>query len=189
MVDMEHINNTATRHHAAAPLSSEERAALIQAAAQQLPETFGLRAFTGDTFRVNLSSSYLTETNRVMLYTDILKGDKWLSFAKGTLSELKEELIPAPPPSAAPWLGGDAMKAPPLVLVDAFGEPPISQPIQDGERFAAGTLRVNPSGSVCRAYVGKGGAQAWKRITNVGGTKLLAGAARFARVVTVGGAQ
>lgn len=73
----------------------EEDKKKVEAAVTQFPATFGLKAFPGDVFRVSAQSSYMSSGN-VMLYTEIHKGDGWLSFAKGTVSELKGEVVVLP---------------------------------------------------------------------------------------------
>ena len=55
------------------------------------PETFGLRAFPGRTFRINPAQSY-ESGGEFILYTDVQDGDGWLSFCKGTPSELQKEI-------------------------------------------------------------------------------------------------
>ena len=57
------------------------------------PETFGMRAYRGEVFRLSETSSYCNETE-VMLYTQIQKGEKWLDFCKGTENELRREIMP-----------------------------------------------------------------------------------------------
>ena len=69
-----------------------EQRAMVEEAARAFPATFGLRAFPGSTFRVSLSFSYVNDSGVVMLCTEIQKGEQWLSFAKGTASELRREL-------------------------------------------------------------------------------------------------
>jgi|HubBroStandDraft_6_1064221.scaffolds.fasta_scaffold90155_5 hypothetical protein len=76
----------------------EQEKEMVTEAAKSFPATFGLRAFPGDTFRISLTSSYVSGET-VYLYTEIRKGkagsggEKWLSFAKGTSRELKAELV------------------------------------------------------------------------------------------------
>jgi hypothetical protein len=69
----------------------DEQKTAIQDAAALFPPTFGLRGFPGETFRISVRSSYWSE-DVMYLYTDVLKGDKWLSFCKGTVSELRAEV-------------------------------------------------------------------------------------------------
>lgn len=66
---------------------------MIAAAIKQFPATFGLQNFPGEVFRLSASSSYLSG-NEVMLYTQV-EADKgvWLDFAKGTIAELKAQLV------------------------------------------------------------------------------------------------
>lgn len=72
----------------------DESKKLIADAAATFPETFGLRAYPGDKFRVSQPSSYVNDSRVVMLYTEILMPDgKWSSFAKGTPQELRREVV------------------------------------------------------------------------------------------------
>ena len=63
----------------------------IDGAISQFPATFSLRAFPGKTFRLSRESSYVNG-DQVILYTQVQKGDRWLDFAKGTVSELKAQV-------------------------------------------------------------------------------------------------
>lgn len=65
------------------------------------PATFGLRAFPGDTFRVSTPSSYVNDSGEPTLYTEVKRGERWLSFAKGTPAELRREIIALPHPFKA----------------------------------------------------------------------------------------
>ena len=66
--------------------------AKVASAAAEFPATFGLRAFPGDLFRIDLKTSYLNDAGEVMLYTQ-RRGERgdWLAFAKGSVLELKRE--------------------------------------------------------------------------------------------------
>lgn len=75
--------------------TAQQRAA---AAIKTFPATFQLRAFPGETFRIGASSSYVNDSGTLMLYTEIQKDGKWLSFAKGTISELQKEIVAPPQP-------------------------------------------------------------------------------------------
>lgn len=66
---------------------------LVDAAVSKFPETFSLRAFPGDVFRLSTKSSYVNDSGVVMLYTEVNKHDKWMSFAKSTEAELRAEII------------------------------------------------------------------------------------------------
>lgn len=63
----------------------------IVSAAAEFPATFGLRAFPGKRFRVNLGNSYVSQ-GQVLLYTDIQTDTGWVPFAKGTPAELAREV-------------------------------------------------------------------------------------------------
>jgi len=66
----------------------------IEAAIALFPQAFGLAGFPGDVFRLSATSSYLggEDNNTVMLYTERLVGDQWLSFAKGTIAEVRAQV-------------------------------------------------------------------------------------------------
>jgi hypothetical protein len=72
----------------------------IAAVIATFPETFGLRAFPGDTFRVSASASYFSGnggTGTLNLYTQRRNPDGvWCDFAKGTESELRAQITEAP---------------------------------------------------------------------------------------------
>lgn len=81
-----------------------EEKELIKVEAAKFPEEFGLKAFPNDIFRVSVSASYYTQgfdndygkqATGVLLYTQILQpdGDTWLDFAKGTTSELLQQVV------------------------------------------------------------------------------------------------
>lgn len=65
---------------------------LILAAKAEFPETFGLRAFRGDVFRISEAASYVTG-KAVMLYTQRLVDGEWRAFAKGSPSELRAQVV------------------------------------------------------------------------------------------------
>jgi hypothetical protein len=91
------------------PNYGPEADAAIKLAADQFPATFSLRAYRDDTFRISIGASYVSE-GRVMLYTQRLvsveryksiygseprdEGSLWLDFAKGTLAELFDQVVP-----------------------------------------------------------------------------------------------
>lgn len=62
--------------------------------AAKFPGEFGLRAFPGKTFRVSEAISYYSDSEGVMLYTEVKNGDRWMSFCKGSPAELKREMVP-----------------------------------------------------------------------------------------------
>lgn len=72
--------------------------AAVKLACAMFPETFRLRAYPGETFRVSQRASYVSR-GRVMLYTQrqwmTKEGtpDGWVDFAKGTISELKAQVV------------------------------------------------------------------------------------------------
>ena len=65
------------------------------------PETFGLRAYPGHSFRISDSASYYAgpleakevEEHHIMLYTERLRADgTWSDFVKGTPEELRRAI-------------------------------------------------------------------------------------------------
>lgn len=70
----------------------EER--LVKEAIAQFPVRFGLAAYPGKEFMLVPSACYFSSLEGVMLYTFIWddKAQKWESFAKGTVAELKRQI-------------------------------------------------------------------------------------------------
>ena len=60
------------------------------------PPTFKMRGDHGGdvTFRISARDSFVSDTRDVMLYTEVLRGDRWLSYAKGTVAQLRRQVIP-----------------------------------------------------------------------------------------------
>jgi hypothetical protein len=80
--------------------SWQETQDAINAAISRFPETFGLRAWPGDTFRISQGSSYLNDAGVPMLYTEVKRGNQWESFAKGTEQELQRTVVPLKAPDS-----------------------------------------------------------------------------------------
>lgn len=81
--------------------SFPDQRAILATIIARFPETFGLRAFPGETFRLSLDASYFPrlldrDESLALLYTQRLVGGQWLCFAKGTIAELSREIIAAP---------------------------------------------------------------------------------------------
>jgi hypothetical protein len=81
-------------------INSEQAREMVDQAIAEFPETFGLRAFPGDVFKLSSQASYVNDGGQVQLYTMIKKEDAksptgycWLSFAKGTANELRREIV------------------------------------------------------------------------------------------------
>lgn len=74
----------------------EQEKKVVADAVATFPATFGMRAFAGSTFRVSATTSYVNDIGVVMLYTEIQSGDRWLSFAKGSVAELRAQIIDKP---------------------------------------------------------------------------------------------
>jgi hypothetical protein len=56
------------------------------------PATFGLRSRPGEVFRISKAYSYVNDDGIVMLYTEVKRGNDWLSYAKGTVEELEKQI-------------------------------------------------------------------------------------------------
>jgi hypothetical protein len=70
---------------------------IIKDAMSRFPETFGLRAFPGETFRISEGASYLSQWGKaesLQLYTQRLCEDGvWKDFAKGDEAELRRNVV------------------------------------------------------------------------------------------------
>ena len=73
-------------------MTADETRAIADAAAQ-FPETFGLRAFPGERFRISPRASYMSG-EKVVLYTQVRQGEAWVDFAKGTPAEIRAQVTP-----------------------------------------------------------------------------------------------
>lgn len=80
-----------------------EAEAAIDAAIATFPETFGLRAFPGDTFKIERRDSFVSQ-GRILLYTHKLMSENsllskeagkrvWSAFSKGSVEELRREVV------------------------------------------------------------------------------------------------
>lgn len=69
------------------------------------PDTFGLRGFPGELFRISEDSSYFggkmcsCEEGDLILYTERKRGEVWSDFAKGTAEELRGQIVTTPTPA------------------------------------------------------------------------------------------
>lgn len=70
-------------------------AELIKAASEFFGDTFGLKAFPEDTFRIQRAASYVAHgmRPRIMLYVYRQVDGDWLAFAKGTVVELLGQAV------------------------------------------------------------------------------------------------
>jgi hypothetical protein len=80
-------------------VSNEERA-IFDAVRATFPVTFGLRGFPGEKFRISVKHSYFNQLfpakpseASLMLYTERLRGDTWSVFTKGTVKELRRNVV------------------------------------------------------------------------------------------------
>lgn len=64
----------------------------IEEAMAKFPETFGLKAFPGRTFRFSRSASFMRGTEAV-LYAQVKTGSGWIDFGKGTIEEFQQEIV------------------------------------------------------------------------------------------------
>ena len=83
-------------------MTFEEEQSTIAEAAAKFPERFGLRAFPGEEFSIDLQASYWDSGYMYgkphhepgpMLYVYVHKDSKYLAFSKGTPAELRREVI------------------------------------------------------------------------------------------------
>lgn len=73
-------------------MTREEEVRELERIAKEFPEEFGLRAFPGQRFRVNLRDCYISDGQSI-IYVDNLWNGKWVSFAKDTAENLRKEVI------------------------------------------------------------------------------------------------
>lgn len=66
----------------------------------KLPQEFGLRGFPGETFRASRTASYVGDQGKVVIYLSIRveyldQGTriKWVDHSKGSLEEIKREMV------------------------------------------------------------------------------------------------
>jgi hypothetical protein len=71
----------------------------IKHMASSFPAEFGLRAFPGKVFHIDLSASYVDDNEQVQLYVYTSEG---LAFAKGTRAELKAQIVETVPRDHVP---------------------------------------------------------------------------------------
>lgn len=112
-----------------------EGRAKLDEAIKRMPATFGLRAFPGRVFRVSPLYSYVNDDGVPMLYTEVQKGAEWLSFAKGTEGEIREQIVTLSTPSVP-----DIVQTTTDLLGAAF------QPLAAGARLQPSN-REHPRGS------------------------------------------
>jgi hypothetical protein len=70
----------------------QEQREAIDEAMEQFPSVFGLRSSPDKVFRISATSSYFSG-EVLYLYTEVQDGDKWISFAKSTVDELRREVV------------------------------------------------------------------------------------------------
>ena len=70
----------------------EDATTTIKEAMKSFPETFGLRAWPKDRFRISQRNSYVSN-GVVFLYTQRFDGKNWSDWAKGTPEELKQVIV------------------------------------------------------------------------------------------------
>jgi hypothetical protein len=69
----------------------------VREAVMSVPKRFGLQAYPGKLFQVDLTASYWNG-DEVVLYVYVLSDDGlWRSFAKGTKEELLSSITEVPP--------------------------------------------------------------------------------------------
>ena len=65
----------------------------IRSVVRRFPAEFGLRAFPGERFRINLSDCYVSQ-GKVILYAAVRRGERWEAFCKGDVEEILREVVP-----------------------------------------------------------------------------------------------
>lgn len=87
-------------------ISYAAREKAVKEAVAEFPTEFGLRAFPNARFRASLSASYWSDLNHApLVYTQrrseaTLRDGEWIDFAKGTVTELRREVVLLP---GFPW--------------------------------------------------------------------------------------
>lgn len=74
-------------------MDPKEKEKIVRAAAREFPAVFHLRGTTDKLFRISIQSSYVNDSGQVMLYTEIQSNGQWLSYAKGSVSELRNAIV------------------------------------------------------------------------------------------------
>ena len=70
----------------------------LREAYARFPETFKLRAFPNDTFRLSLLSSYVNDAGEAVLVVQRYTDGKFTDFGKGTEAELRAQILETPAP-------------------------------------------------------------------------------------------
>ena len=69
--------------------SYQETQDAVKKAIAEFPSVFGLTTCPGEIFRISEAHSYFNDHDELMLYTEIKKKGQWLSYAKGSVHELR----------------------------------------------------------------------------------------------------
>lgn len=83
-------------------IDSATKQSLLADAVAQFPATFGLQdhgtmvSTNNRVFRINRAHSYVNDHGVVVLCTEILVGNKWLTYTKGTVADLERYIMPLP---------------------------------------------------------------------------------------------
>ena len=91
-------NIYAAPNHQPAPtketlMGSDEEKALIREAIARFPETFGLRAFPGQKFRISERASFFNTPQDLQLYVQCERGGEWLDFGRDCEAKLRAEIV------------------------------------------------------------------------------------------------
>lgn len=73
-------------------MSYDDEKAAIAAAVKTFPETFGLRAFPGETFRLGHLMSHFVSEGEVQLVVQINRDGTWLDFGRNTPDFITREI-------------------------------------------------------------------------------------------------
>lgn len=80
----------------------EKQKEVFQRVKETFPDRFSLCGFPGEVFRISEDSSYFSggmlscAEQDLMLYTQRLRDGRWSDFAKGTVAELRGQLVAEP---------------------------------------------------------------------------------------------
>jgi hypothetical protein len=74
-------------------LSCTEQQQAIQKLINSFPETFGLKAYPEQTFRLSPRASFFNDKDQIMLYVQVKDyGNQWLDFAKDTEQGVRQQI-------------------------------------------------------------------------------------------------
>lgn len=74
-------------------MTDDEKLDMVLAEAKvQFPDTFGLRAFPGDVFRISpIRFKHFVSEGQVQIVVEVKRGEKWLDMGRNTLVNIVSE--------------------------------------------------------------------------------------------------